>query len=114
MIRIGLISTIPVVRAGLRMMIEEIASTAQGGEMDAPLLVAEETHLADVDNLLPEIDILLLTDDVVDKVPPHQLQDSGLSQVPLLFMVTDTRLAQLPAQLGCKVWGVIMLELIGR
>jgi len=92
------------------MMLEEIAGTNQRVDSDVPLLVTEEYDFSVPDHNINDIDILLVTEDVLVGVRPDQLRESLTLQVPILLMLTDARYASFPSKSGCKVWGVIPLD----
>jgi NarL family two-component system response regulator YdfI len=107
-IRIGIVAPIPAVRAGLRaMLVEEAASINQFNELE---LSASAASIEEIEPYIPQLDVLIITEDVMSKSTLQRLLQEAQGQIALLLLADTPQATGVLPDLPLRAWGIISID----
>ena len=108
MIQIGIVAPIPAVRAGLRaMLVQETAAINQFNELELSLSAAS---LEEIEPYIPDLDVLIITEDVLSKSTLQRLLQGAQGQIALLLLADTPQAAGILPDLPLRAWGIISID----
>lgn len=109
MIRVALLSSKAVLRSGLRALLEEFFP-AGAEDQDVIRVVFEARGLEDLDNFPEDIDLMLVTDDVLEAIRLDQMKTALVNGPPLIMLFDNPQLPQEVFQAPWFIRGALPLE----
>jgi NarL family two-component system response regulator YdfI len=107
-IRIGIVAPIPAVRAGLRaMLVKEAASINQFNELE---LSASAASIEEIEPYIPQLDVLIITEDVMSKSTLQRLLQEAQGQIALLLLADTPQATGVLPDLPLRAWGIISID----
>jgi NarL family two-component system response regulator YdfI len=107
-IRIGIVAPIPAVRAGLRaMLVEEAASINQFNELE---LSASAANIEEIEPYISQLDVLIITEDVMSKSTLQRLLQEAQGQIALLLLADTPQATGVLPDLPLRAWGIISID----
>lgn len=109
MIRIGLVAPKAVLRSGLRSLLEEFFSS-QPNDYDVICVVKEAKDFNGLELLSEALDVILVTDDVIDGLGLEKLKLTFTDISPVLMLIETISTFQNFSNLPKNIWGVLPLD----
>ena len=107
MIRVGVVASLPAVRAGLRALLSAASPLSDASMLE---LVREAAALADFEPYLSQIDVLVATTEAAPILEIRRIAGESPGQIALLLLADESQAAWNLIDLPLRAWGVLSLE----